>query len=68
MWAMIDLHDYLSFYLIVIISLIVVFIGHILLEHQSFNDKSVADKRSYLFAHVHERIDRFHHAPMLEFI
>jgi heme/copper-type cytochrome/quinol oxidase subunit 2 len=68
MWAMIDLHDYLSFYLIIIINLIIVFFSYTFIENFFFDNKDINFKKSILNLYVSNKLYNFSHVPILEFI
>jgi cytochrome c oxidase subunit 2 len=65
---MIDLHDYLSFYLIIIVNLIIVFFFYTFIEKGFFDGKSTKLKQLFLDFYVINKLYNFSHVPMLEFI
>ena len=62
MWAIISLHDYMMFFLINILIVVLVFIFISLRMQEHFIDKLFLKKYIYM------RIDEFNDAPLLEFI
>jgi len=61
-WALIDLHDYMMFFLLNILLIVVVFI-YISLKYQQSIFKDVYIVKSY----IEYKLEKFNHAPLLEF-
>jgi len=60
-WAMIDLHDYLMFFLINILIIVLCFTAVCLLQQKNFSNKA------WVLLHHKSKLSRFSHAPLLEF-
>jgi len=64
---MIDLHDYLSFYLIVIINLVLVFFLFVFVQKIIYDQETLFFKKLIITAYVREKLYNFSHLPLLEF-